>query len=203
MPFFRIRLILALVLGITLISIALTYFDVLAHKHVLRRELSRRSAWLGASLQPEIEQAVATGRVDAIDAVLKRLHRPDVDLGLAVYAPGGRLLASVGPADVIKALPADLMEKSIRKSGEVAAFGHNGDWQWLEDAFPLQESGQLNGVLVILEDARFIRVEGNAVWKMSFWRIAAFVVLIVVVTLLTLRRFLMRPMTRFAERLRL
>jgi alpha,alpha-trehalose-phosphate synthase [UDP-forming] len=203
MPFFRIRLILALVVGITLVSIASTYFDVLAHKLVLRRELARRSAWLGASLQPEIEQAVATGQLDAINAALQRLHRRDADLGLAVYAPGGRLLASLGPEEVFKALPADPVEKSIRKGGEVAAFGHSGDWQWLEDAFPLQESGQLNGVLVVLEDARFIRAEGNAVWKMSLWRIAAFVVLIVAVTLLTVRRFLMRPMLHFAERLRL
>jgi hypothetical protein len=36
MKFFRMRLILALVLGITLISVTSTYFEVLAHKYVLR-----------------------------------------------------------------------------------------------------------------------------------------------------------------------
>ena len=75
MPFFRIRLILALIVAITLVSVASTYFDVLAHKLVLRRELQRRSAWLGASLQPGVEQAVATGNVDAINAALMRLQR--------------------------------------------------------------------------------------------------------------------------------
>ncbi len=35
MPFFRMRLILALIAGITLVSVGSTYFDVLAHKHVL------------------------------------------------------------------------------------------------------------------------------------------------------------------------
>jgi trehalose 6-phosphate synthase len=44
MPFFRMRLIVALALGITLVSVASTYFDVLSHKLVLRRELERRSA---------------------------------------------------------------------------------------------------------------------------------------------------------------
>jgi alpha,alpha-trehalose-phosphate synthase [UDP-forming] len=202
MPFFRIRLILALIVALTLVSVASTYFDVLAHKLVLRRELERRSAWLGASLQPSVEQAVATGNVDAINAAVTRLHRPDQDLGLAVYAPGGRLLASAGPGELFRALPPYPLEKSVNKGAQVAAFGHDGDSQWLEDVFPLHDAGQLIGVLVVLEDARFIRAESNAVWKMSFWRIAAFVVLIVAVTLLMVRWFLMRPMLRVAERLR-
>jgi alpha,alpha-trehalose-phosphate synthase [UDP-forming] len=202
MPFFRMRLILALIVGITLVSVGSTYFDVLAHKHALRRELERRSAWLGAGLQPGMEQAVASGRVDAINAELQRLHHPDETLGLAIYAPGGRLLAAAGPTEVFNALPPEPVERAIRKGAEISVFGHAGDWQWLEDAFPLQESGQMNGVLVVLEDASFIRVEGNAVWRRSFWRIAAFVVLIVAVTLLMVRWFLMRPMMRVAERLR-
>src|SRR6202453_4060497 len=202
MPFFRMRLILALIVGITLVSVGSTYFDVLAHKHVLRQELERRSAWMGASLQPQMEQAVASDKVDAIGATVERLHHADETLGLAVYAPGGRLLAAAGPDEVVKALAPDAVERAIKKGAEVSAFGHHGDWEWLEDAFPLREGGQLNGVLVILEDARFIRAEGNAVWQRSFWRIAAFVVLIVAVTLLMVRWFLMRPMTRVAERLR-
>ena len=202
MSFFRMRLILALILCTTLVSVGSTYFDVLAHKHVLRRELVRHSSWLGASLQPAMEQAVSSGRVDAINEAVQRLQRPDQTLALAVYTPGGRLLASAGPADVLKALPFDPAEKAIRKNAEVAVFGHSDDWQWLEDSFPLEDAGQLNGVMVVVEDARFIRAEGNAVWRRSFWRIAAFVVLIVAVTLLMVRWFLMRPMVRVAERLR-
>jgi len=202
MPFFRMRLILALIAGITLVSVGSTYFDVLAHKLALRKELERRSAWLGVSIQPEIEQAIASGQIDAINAALLRLHRPDETLGLAVYSPGGRLLASAGPVDVFAGLPADPLERAIKKNAEVAVFGHSGDAQWLEDVFPLQEGGQLNGVLVILEDARFIRAEGNAVWGRSFLGIVAFVVLIVGVTLLMVRWFLMRPMILVAERLR-
>jgi trehalose 6-phosphate synthase len=203
MPFFRMRLILALIIGITLVSVASTYFDVLAHKHFLRRELEHRSTWLEASLESEVEQAVASGRVDEINAAIQRLHRPGEMLGLAVFTPGGRLLAAAGSEEVLRALPPDRVEASIRRNARVSAFGHSGDWQWLEDAFPLREAGQLNGVLVVLEDARFIRAEGNAVWRRSFWRIAAFVVLIVAVTLLMVRWFLMRPMIRVAERLRL
>ena len=75
MPFFRMRLILALALGITLISVASTYFDVLSHKLVLRRELERRSVWLGASLQPQMEQALSAGG-DALSAAVAQMQRP-------------------------------------------------------------------------------------------------------------------------------
>ncbi len=43
MKFFRMRLILALAVGITLVSVASTYFEVLAHKHALRLELVRKN----------------------------------------------------------------------------------------------------------------------------------------------------------------
>ena len=203
MPFFRMRLILALIVGITLVSIGSTYFDVLAHKHALRRELVRRSQWLGASLQPQIEQAAATGSEDRIASAVQHLHRGDQALGIAVFNPGGRLLASAGGDEVLRVLAPDAVEKCITRGIEVSVFGHDGDWQWQEEVMPLRNGGQLDGALVVLEDARYIRAEGNAVWRRSFLRIAAFVVLIVAVTMLMVRWFLMRPMLKVAERLRL
>ena len=60
---FRMRLILALIASVTLVSVASTYFDVLAHRHVLRQDLERRTQWMGASIQPGMElrwrQAIA------------------------------------------------------------------------------------------------------------------------------------------------
>jgi trehalose 6-phosphate synthase len=94
------------------------------------------------------------------------------------------------------------LNKAIQQGVDSASFGHNDDQQWLEEAIPLYDNGRITGALVILEDARYIRAEGIAVWRRSFWRIAAFVLLIVGVTLLMVRWFLMRPMMRVADRLR-
>jgi len=57
MHFFRMRLILALIAGVTLVSVASTYFEVLAHRHMLRRDLERRTAQKASSLVPEMELA--------------------------------------------------------------------------------------------------------------------------------------------------
>jgi trehalose 6-phosphate synthase len=202
MRFFGVRLMFALITGITLVSVASTYFDVLAHKLTLRRELERRTVWLGTSLQLDMEQAVAKGRIADMSAQTAQLRSRDDLLGLALYDAHGTLLAFAGPGDLFKELPQGVLDKSIQKGMNSAAFGHDPDRQWLEEAIPLNSSGKMTGVLVILEDAGYIRAEGAAVWRRSFWRIVAFVVLIVGVTLLMVRWFLLRPMTRAVERLR-
>ena len=203
MQFFRIRLILALIAGVTLVSVASSYFDVLAHKHSMRQDLERRTVVLGDLLAPGIEQAVAGDQVDGIAGAVARLHSSVAALALAVYNPQGRLLASSGPAELIAQLPPALIKRAAAQGKPISFFGHNPDRQWLEEAMPLHNGNQLNGVMVILEDAGFIHAEGIAVWQRSFLRIAAFVVLIVAVTLVMVRWFLMRPMIRLAERLRL
>ena len=202
MKFFRIRLILALVVGITLVSVASTYFEVLAHKHVLRQELQRRTAWQSKSLQSEMEKTLAGAQAAEIAAGVARLRLEDQALGLAVYDMQGGLVAESGPAGIFAALPQGPLNKAIQQGADTAAFGHMDDQQWLEEVIPLHDGGRVSGALVILEDARYIRAEGISVWRQSFWRIAAFVLLIVGVTLLTVRWFLMRPMVRVADRLR-
>ena len=84
----------------------------------------------------------------------------------------------------------------------VSAFGHDGDSQWLEEAQPLHNGDSLEGTMVIVADAGYIRSEGIAVWQRSFLRILALVVFIVVVTLAMVSWFLLRPMTQVAERMR-
>ena len=202
MQFFRMRLILALVLGITLVSVASTYFEVLAHKHLLRQELARRTAWQSKSLQSEIEKSLAGGQTAEITAEAARLRSQSEALGLAVYDIQGGLVTEAGPAGVFSALPRDPVDKAIKQGGDSSVFGHQDDRQWLEETVPLYVDGRMAGALVILEDADAIRAEGVTVWHQSFWRIVAFVLLIVCVTLLMVRWFLMRPMMRVAERLR-
>jgi trehalose 6-phosphate synthase len=197
------RLILALIVGITVLSLASTYFEVLARKHVLRVELERRTGWLGNSLQPYMEEALATGSAPQITAVSQELRKHEEALGLAIYDAKGGLLVSDGPEDLTKSLPSAPVRQAIKSGGKSSQFGRTGSQDWLAVAIPLHVNGQQAGVLVVLEDASHIRGEASEVWRQSFLRIAASVVLIVGVTILMIRWFLLRPVTRLAERLRL
>jgi trehalose 6-phosphate synthase len=199
---FRIRLILALIAGITVVSLASTYFEVLAHKHMLRRELARRTVWIGNTLQPGVEQALTAGRTPDIAMQAALLREQNEALGLAVYDARGGIVAADGPSEVFRVLPPGPVKQAIKKGVNSGAFGHTGDIQWLDEAIPLHVNGQPAGAMVVLEDASYIGPEDASVWRQSFWRILAFVLLIVGVTFMMVRWFLMAPITRLAERLR-
>jgi trehalose 6-phosphate synthase len=200
---FRMRLILALIAGITLVSVGSTYFEVLARKHVLHRELERRTGWLGTSLQPYIEQDLASGTKPDVSVVGQELRNHDEALGLAVFDAKGLLLTSSGPSLILGTLPPGPIKLAMKRGANTSLVGHTGDQDWLEEAIPLHVQGRPAGALVILEDAGYIRAEGAEVWRQTFWRIVASVVLIVGVTVLMVRWFLMRPISRLSERLRM
>jgi trehalose 6-phosphate synthase len=203
MRHFRIRLILALIVGITVLSLASTYFEVLARKHVLRSELERRSGGLATSLQPYMAEALASGSTSLITAVSQELRVHQEALGLAIFDRSGNRVISDGPDPLFRSLSPNLVHQALRSGANSTQFGHTGSQDWLAEAIPVFENGQQAGALVLLEDASYIRGEASEVWRQTFLRIAASVILIVGVTVLMIRWFLMRPITRLAERLRL
>jgi trehalose 6-phosphate synthase len=200
--FFRLRLILALVAGVTLVSLASTYFDVLAHKLVLRQELVRRSKWMALSLQPGFESALASGASGNLHVLVERAKSSTEALGLVVYDAQGKAITGSGPSEILQSLSPGAIQKSIAKGAEVNGFGHTGDRQWLQETLPLHNGNQLIGAMALVADASYIRSDGYDIWRRSFLRITAVLILIILVTGAMVRWFLMRPMVRVAERLR-
>jgi trehalose 6-phosphate synthase len=199
---FRLRLILVLVACVTAVSVASTYFEVLAHKHFLRADLASRTKWMGVGLQPYLEQTLASGDAAAVPGLLDSFKARTGVLGLAVVNAQGEYVASSAPAELVQALPLGLVQKALRRGSDESGFGHANNAQWLEEVFPLHNGNRLEGALVVLADAGYIRSEGYDVWRRSFWRTLEMVLLIAAVTFVMVRWFLMRPMTRIAERLR-
>ena len=185
-----------------MVSVATTYFDVLAHRHVLRQELDGQTKWMGLSLLPNIEQALSTGNRSELASLVKILKGGSGALGMAVYDAQGQLLTSAGAQQVLKALPHPNVSQSLRYDREVSQFGHAGKWEWLEAVFPLHAGQRVAGSMVLVTDARPIRHEADAVWRRSFWLIAISMLLITAITAAMVSWFLTRPMSRIADRLR-
>ncbi len=156
---------------------------------------------MGMSIQPDAQGALRTGDLSALPGLTELLKTRTGALGLAMYDAHGNLLAGSGPPDVMGALARGVVEKSLQRGVTVGAFGHAGQWQWLEEAFPIHDGNQLQGAMALVLDAGYIRAEGFDLWRRSFWRIVAFVILIVAITVGMVRWFLLRPMSRLAERL--
>ena len=214
MHFFRLRLVVALVVGITLISVGSTYFDVLAHKRSLRRDLARRTQWYGAGLQAQIEQQMSTGDEDALPGLLQRLRQKPDQPSLAVFGADGALLASSGDTVALKNLSANVLKRPLTEGKEVSAFvkavgsgagnnpaaGNNAATRlWYEDVVPLHAGRSTVGALVLVADADYIRTEGMEVWRRSFLRIVALTILVVVVTAAMVRWFLLLPIARATD----
>src|SRR5579872_5164465 len=162
---FRLRLILALIAGVTLLSIASTYFEVLEHKHILRQELEWRSGWMGASLKPQIEQALIGGTQGGLPGLVANAKNNTGALGVGVYDPQGRMVTESGAPEVfhalahapfaslaktgVESLSRTQVERSLAKGTQINAFGHTGSVQWLEEVFPLHDGNKLVGALVV------------------------------------------------------
>ena len=176
MHFFRLRLVAALLAGITLISVGSTYFDVLAHKHTLRSDLARRTQWFGAGLQPLIEQQLMMGPQEDLPRVLQNLRQYPDQPSLAVYDTGGILLASTGDISPLTHTPTSLLKRPLTAGKESGVFvkiatEHNSrsgaspaqsdsTRLWYEDAIPLHDGQRTVGALVMVTDADYIRLEG-------------------------------------------
>ncbi len=199
---FRLRLILVLVACVTVVSVASTYFEVLAHKHFLREELEQATKRMGLGLQPYLEQTLASGDAAAVSRLLGSFREQSGLMALAVLDRTDRPITSTGPSNVLSALSPALVEKAMRRGAEESAFGHADGVQWLEEVIPLHNGNQLEGAFIVVADAGYIRSQGYDVWWRSFARIGEMVLLISVVTFVMVRWFLMRPMMRVAERLR-
>src|ERR1019366_1101667 len=96
MKLFRLRLVAALLLGIIIVSVVFTYFDVLAHKNALRSDLARRTQWFGTNLQPQLEEQFTTVPKEAWPKILEHLRRQPDQPSLAVFDNRGVLLGSAG-----------------------------------------------------------------------------------------------------------
>ncbi len=167
---FRVRLIVALIASVTLVSVASTYFDVLAHRHVLREDLERRTQWMGLSIEPDVQGALRAGDPSAFQGLLQLLKSGTGALGLAIYDTHGNVTASSAPAEVTAGLTRGVVAKSLQSGVEVSAFGHAGNWQWLELSIPIHDGNDLEGAMVIVSDASYIRSEANSLWWRSFLR---------------------------------
>lgn len=200
---FHLRLILALVAGVTLVSIGSAYFEVLARKHVLHSELERRAGWLATGIQPFIERAIGAGDTPEVVALASELRSHDEALGVAIYDLNGNVVLAQGPEEIMRSIPLSTVKLAMKHGANEGRFERTNNKEWLAEAVPLHVNGSLAGALVLVEDASYIHTDAASVWRQSIWRIVATVIFIVGVTFLMVRWFLMQPVTRLVERMRM
>ena len=93
MRLLSIRLIVSLIVGITLVSLASSYYEALGEKRGLRRDLERRAEVLGESLAGNVERDLEKNSAQDLQRIVQQYGNREHLSGLAIYGPQGNLLA--------------------------------------------------------------------------------------------------------------
>ena len=202
MRLLSVRLIVSLILGITLVSLAFSYYQVVAEKHALRSDLERRAEVLGESLAGNVEKTWGTDSNQALQRLVQRFGNREHLIGVAVYDRQAEVIAVT--AELGKALTArpQVLLQAMREDHDESSFVRLGTIPVLIFALPLHHENELSGGLAIVHDASYIQAQMLRVWRETFLRVLAQVFLIVFITLLIVRWSMHGPIARAAQWMR-
>ena len=196
---FSVRLIVALILGITLVTVSFSYYEVQVEKQGLRRDLERRVEVLGESLAGNVERYLDRGSTRELQRLVDRFGDREHLAGVAVCDPQGAVLAETPRLkQLLKGTPPVVLN-AITGNEERSVFLHLGSMSAHVYAAPLHRDGNVDGGLVLVTDANYIRQESQQVWRESFFRILAQVAVIMLITVLIVRWSITGPIAKAAE----
>ena len=196
------RLIVPLIVGVTLVSLGFSYYEVVGAKRMLRNDLERRAEVLGESVAGNVERVWEPGSNRELERLVQRFGSREHLVGIAVYDHDknqvaitpelGQILTAIPPA-VTQALLADHNYPASTRLGQLPV-------QIL--ALPLHRHEELVGGIAVVYDATYIRQESMQVWRAAFWRTLVQVLIIALITLTIVRWSISGPIARAAQWMR-
>jgi trehalose 6-phosphate synthase len=185
-----LRLNLALIFGVTLVSLGLAVYQIETARHNMRRDLERRAVVLAESLGDSVAPLISTGATQNLEAVISGFQHREHVAGVAVYDDAGETLASTpnAPANPLRGISAGF-------------FNLNGQAMHVI-VFPVRISAPAPASLAIFQDAGYIDSQVSSMWSRALMGVVLQTALIVFITLLILHWSLSRPLKRLAQWLR-
>ncbi len=202
MRFFSVRLIVALILGVTLVSAGFTYYQVERQRSALRQELRHRAEVLGESLSDSVENQVERGSAAELQRVVTRFSNREHLAGVGVYNRDAEPLAVTPGLDQLLSGHRDAVAVAINRRAGEGVFLRSGNTPVHIFALPIVRQGQVIGGLAIVHDATYIRARSRHLWWETFWRALVQVLLIALITVFIVRWSIEGPIARAAQWMR-
>jgi len=193
------RLIISLIIGVTLVSLSSSYYEVLMQKRSLRKDLQRRAEVLAESLARNVERELDRDSVQALHRTVQRFGNREHLIGLAVYDRQGRQIAITKDLAPLLANAPPVMSQALKENHGADLFQRLGTASAHVYALPLHRQEDVIGALVIVHDAEYIRDQSARIWRETFLSGLAHVFLIVLITLLIVRWSIAGPIARTAH----
>src|ERR1700726_2376468 len=193
------RLIVSLILGVTLVSLCSSYYQVFMLNRSLKKDLQRRAEVLGESLARNVERDLDRDSKHTLQHTVQQLANREHLAGLAVYDPQGHPIAvTTNLQPLMSSAPAIVLE-SLRENHNTDAFLRMGISSIHIYAVPLHREDELIGSLAIVHDSGYIKGESLRIWRETFLSALAHVFLIVLITMLIVRWSITGPIARTAN----
>ncbi len=139
------RLIVSLIVGITLVSLGFSYYEVVVEKRALRSDLERRAEVLGESVAGNVEKSWETGSERGLQRLVQRFGNREHLLGVAVYDRQGKVVAiTTELGQVLKATPPNVIQAMAQGQSE-SSFVRVGNDPVHIFALPLHRQDELVG----------------------------------------------------------
>ena len=203
MRLLSLRLIMSLIVGITLVSLGFSYYEVVREKVALRKELERRAEVLAESVAGNVEKSWEEGSSDrTLQRIVQRFGNREHLLGIAVSNREGKVIAITPElATMLNSTPHDVMQAMLEGHGETSFIRLNDEPVNIF-ALPLYRGDEIVGGLAVVHDAGYVRAQNLRTWREAFLTVLIQVFLIVCITLLIVRWSITGPIARAAQWMR-
>lgn len=194
-----LRLILYLVVSISVVTVVLARIQVTAEKRGLRERLVQRAKILTESLQEAVEPVVQRNAPSQLRRIVERFGNREHLAGIAIYNVNGKLLAaSQSLVRAASTVPSAFAESrsTDRGAGGFTTIDRTSMYVY---ALPLHRDTTLTSVLVTFHDASYIEAQSVQIRRETLWHILLQVVFVVLITLVTVRSAIVRPIRRLSQ----
>ncbi|MGC9292162.1 MAG: alpha,alpha-trehalose-phosphate synthase (UDP-forming) [Acidobacteriaceae bacterium] len=194
-----LRLIAALILGITFVSVASSWYEMQGVKDALRNELERKAETFTESLAGNAQSLLAAGDRAGMEQLVERFGNRGSLLGVGIIDRDHSPLAVTH--GISSLLPGAMppLKHAIQQDKEESGYMRLRFRRVFLMAVPLHAAdGSVFGGMVLIYDTAYIRAEIFRLWIRVFIHVALQVLVIAAITFLIVRMSLVRPIARVA-----
>lgn len=200
MRILSLRLIVALIVGVTMVSVISSWYQVQTEKDALRADLERKAETFGESLAANAESYLQDGDRPGLLRMVDRFSHRDHLLGIGIYDQELFPLAVTPDLGAALAATPNALSGSMSKNRPETIYMRSHFKRLYLLAAPLHAlDARVAGGIIIVYDTGYIRAQIFRVWGQAFIHIAGQVLVIVAITLLIVRWSLAGPIARAAQ----
>ncbi|MFZ2223109.1 MAG: trehalose-6-phosphate synthase [Candidatus Deferrimicrobium sp.] len=193
-----VRLVVSLVLVVGLVAVGFSFYQVQEERVRLTSDLQRRSIILAESLQESVIPLVTSESQEKLKRLVQRFGNRDRFQGIAVHNAHGQLLASTTGVEAQISGSVPQVVHVIAEGRPAGSFVHVGNRRIYLYAFPLTSAEETIGVLTLFNNASYIDVRLEEIWKSNLLSFLVLSILVVSITLLVVRWSITGPIAQLA-----